>query len=96
MSDYAAALEKIQELECPTGSLERNIVEILTDYNIAEEADIQVERQEDADRDGAQAYRVDFDTDGEGRAIIVLARSGADDYVARVTGVTLLDYKKLS
>jgi predicted Zn-dependent protease len=92
MAAYESALERIQKLECPTGDLEERIVEILTDAHVAEEDEIQVVREQEYDRDGAQAYKINFD-EYEGRAIIVLARSGADDYVARVTDVALMDYQ---
>jgi predicted Zn-dependent protease len=91
VTSYESALEKIQKLECPTGDLEERIMEILTDYHVAQEDEIEIARRKEYDRGGAQAYQIQFDQ-YEGNAIIVLARSGADDYVARVTDVTLLNY----
>jgi predicted Zn-dependent protease len=92
MTEYDSALAKIQKLECPTGDLEERIMEILTDYHVAEEDEIQIVREQEYDRGGAQAYKINFDQ-YDGHAIIVLARSGADDYVARVTDVAIMDFK---
>lgn len=90
MSEYQSVMERIQSIECPTGELDKKIINILSEYNVAARDEIQVIRDRDSDRNGAEAYRVEFGK--EGQAIIVLARSGADDYVARVTDIALLEY----
>lgn len=83
MSKLDAAIERIRILECPTGDVEIRVAGILEDYKIANRNDIVVARDEDYDRDGAEAYRAII-SEGEKKSIVVLAKSGYDDYVAKV------------
>lgn len=88
MKKIDEAIDRIRTLECATGSLENRVTEILEDYGVAHENQIKVSRDEYLDKDDAQAYKVEIAS--EIQPIIVLAKSGYDDYVARVTGA----YKK--
>jgi hypothetical protein len=83
MSKIDAAVERIKILECPTGDVEKRVAGILEDYRVANGSEISVGRDESYDRDGAEAYRARFSGD-VGKSIVVLAKSGYDDYVAKV------------
>ncbi|HAG42820.1 MAG TPA: hypothetical protein DCL31_04865, partial [Clostridium sp.] len=58
---------------------------ILEDYGVANKKEITVNRNEELDSIGAEAYSVQIG--GNKESIVVLARSGKDDYVAEVVGV---------
>jgi len=77
------AIDRIKILECPTGELESRVAEILKDYGVRD--GVSVYRDESFDNNEAQGYRVEVA--GEGHPFIVLAKSGYDDYVAKVTDV---------
>lgn len=77
------AIEKIRTVECPTGELENRIADILNDFNVAGRSDIQINRNESFDRDGAEAYVAGF-RDNMNISLVVLSKSGLDDYVAKV------------
>ncbi|MEL7646891.1 MAG: hypothetical protein AAGU76_02300 [Sedimentibacter sp.] len=77
------AIEKIRTVECPTGELKNRIADILDDFNVANRNDIQINRNEAFDRDGAEAYVAGL-RDDMNRSLVVLSKPGLDDYVARV------------
>lgn len=83
MEKIDEAIDRLRTLECATGSLEDRVTEILEDCGVAHENQIKVSRDEYLDKDEAQAYKVEIAS--EIQPIIVLAKSGYDDYVARVT-----------
>ncbi|WP_027624936.1 hypothetical protein [Clostridium lundense] len=83
------AINRIKILECPTGDLENRVAGILEDYGVANRKKVNVNRDSYFDRDEAQAYRVEIP--GENQSIVVLAKSGEEDYVAKVVDV----YNKL-
>lgn len=85
MKNINKAIDRIRVLECPTGNLEDRVAGILEDYGVANRNKINVDRDKNFDRDEAQAYRVEIT--GEGQSIVVLAKSGYDDYVAKVVDV---------
>ena len=85
MKKIQEVIDRISILECPTGEVENRVTEILEDYGVAEKNEVNVNRDKSYDRDEAEAYRVDIV--GEDQAIIVLAESGMDDYVAQVVNV---------
>lgn len=90
MKKIDEAIDRIKILECPTGNLENRIEEILVDdYKVASKDDVKVDRDSNFDNDGAQGYKVKIQ--GQGKPIVVLAKSGYDDYVAKVVDV----YRKL-
>lgn len=86
MENYSNALARIKSLECPTGGLEERMQEILSLYNVADENSIKITRDKRYDREGAQGYRIVF-TNQEEPAKIILAKSGAEDYVVKVIDV---------
>lgn len=83
MEKIDKAIDRIRELECATGNLEDRVEEILEDYRVANKNQISVKRDKHLDKDESQAYRVEIA--GQNQPIIVLAKSGYDDYVAKVT-----------
>jgi len=83
MSKINEAINMIRNLECPTGNLENRVTEILLDYGIADLNQVSIKRDNKLSSDEAQAYRVKITDKGE--SFVVLARSGYDDYVAKVT-----------
>jgi hypothetical protein len=85
MKKIDEAIDKIRTLECPTGDLENRVTEILENYGVADRSKINVNRDEYFDKDEAQAYRVQILN--QEHLIMVLAKSGYDDYVAKVTDV---------
>lgn len=85
MQKIDEAIDRIRILECPTGDLENRVTEILEDYGAADRNNVSVNRDKNFDRDEAQAYRIEIM--GEEQLIIMLAQSGYDDYVAKVTDV---------
>lgn len=82
MNKINKAINRIRRLECPTGEIEKSVALILEDYGIAGKSEVNIDRDNTLDRDEAQAYRVKIT--GEDQSIVVLARSGYDDYVAKV------------
>lgn len=85
MEKLKDAIERIKILQCPTGDVENRVTGILEDYGVANKKEIIVNRNEELDSIGAQAYNVQIG--GNKESIVVLARSGKDDYVAEVVGV---------
>lgn len=82
MKKIDEAIDRIRILECPTGELENRVTEILEDYRVSSRSKINVNRDNKFDSNEAQAYRVEIE--GEDQSIMVLAKSGYDDYVATV------------
>jgi hypothetical protein len=82
VSKINEAVNRIKILECPTGELENSVALILEDYGVADMDRVKIGRDSSLDRDEAQGYRVKIQD--EGQSIIVLAKSGYDDYVATV------------
>lgn len=82
MEKLKGAIERIKILQCPTGEVENRVVGILQDYGVANKDEITMTRDEELDRVGAEAYCAKITTGGE--TIVVLAKSGEDDYVAEV------------
>lgn len=85
MSKMDAAINRIKILECPTGELKNRITGILEDYGVANRSKVHIDRERNLDKDEAQAYKINLT--GEDQSIVVLAKSGLDDYVARVVDV---------
>lgn len=84
MTKIDEAISRIRMLECPTGELENRVTEILEDYKVSIGRNIKVNRDNNFDSGEAQAYIVEIE--GEDKFIMVLAKSGYDDYVATVVG----------
>lgn len=85
MNKIDEAIDRIRILECPTGDLESRVAEILEDYRIADRSKVNIHRDSKLDREDAQAFKVQIP--GERQSIVVMAKSGYDDYVAKVTDV---------
>lgn len=84
MNKIDEAIDRIRILECPTGDLENRVAEILEDYRVANGSKVSIRRDSKLDKDEAEAYRVEMP---EGQSIVVLAKSGYDDYVEKVVDV---------
>ncbi|WP_291565133.1 MULTISPECIES: hypothetical protein [unclassified Clostridium] len=85
MEKLKDAIERIKILQCPTGDVENRVTGILEEYGVAGKKEITVNRNEELDNIGAEAYSVQIG--GNQGSIVVLARSGMDDYVAEVVDV---------
>ena len=81
MDKLDEAIKQIKEIECPTGELEQRVAVILSDYNLTNENINSVIRDEKMDIPGAEAFYAET-TNGK---LVVIATSGMDDYVAKVT-----------
>jgi hypothetical protein len=84
MATIEQAIERIKALECPTGEIQNRVKGILTDYEIANKSEIMVSREHSLDKNGVQGYQAKIAREG-GRDIVILAVSGEDDYVAKIT-----------
>jgi hypothetical protein len=82
MSKIEDAIERIKNLECPTGDEENRITEILVDYGVANSNEIEVKESETLNN-GATEFCASI-SGKNNQDIIVLATSGMDDYVAKV------------
>lgn len=83
MAKLEDAVNKIKNIECPTGDVKSRVADILDDYGISQGNEIVINRERSLDRDGAQAYITNVSDNGE-KSIVILAKSGLDDYVAKV------------
>lgn len=84
MSKIEDAIERIKILECPTGEVENRIAGILEDYGVANRSQIEVKRHEELNINGAEEFCAKISGTNK-QSIIVLANSGMDDYVSKVT-----------
>lgn len=86
MDNFNSAINRIKQLECPTGELQSRVAGILEDYHIANRNEITINRDEQLDKEGAQAYitKISSNTD---QSFVILAKSGLDDYVTKVVNV---------
>ena len=84
MATIEQAIERIKALECPTGEIQNRVKGILTDYEIANKSEIMVSREHRLDKNGVQGYQAKIAREG-GQDIVILAVSGEDDYVAKIT-----------
>jgi len=72
MEKFKDAIERIKILQCPTGDVENRVAGILEDYGVANKKEITVNRNEELDSIGAEAYSVQIG--GSKESIVVLAR----------------------
>ncbi|MCJ7688657.1 MAG: hypothetical protein MUO60_04980 [Clostridiaceae bacterium] len=82
------AIERLKELECPTGKVENRITGILEDYGIANRSEVEVEKYEGLEINGAKGFCVNI-PGVKNQSIIVLENSEMDDYVAKVVDAYL-------
>ncbi|KHD36655.1 hypothetical protein NL50_09025 [Clostridium acetobutylicum] len=87
MNKIEEAINRISVLECPTGDLENRVIDIFESFANIDRSKLKVTRANELDRDEAEAYKIEIQ--GERQPIIVLAKSGYDDYVAKVVDVCL-------
>ncbi|MGH4119781.1 hypothetical protein [Clostridium sp.] len=78
------AIERIKELECPTGKVENRIAGILEDYGIAYRSEVEVEKYVGSEKNGVEEFCVKIPGD-RNQSIIVISNGGMDDYVTKVT-----------
>lgn len=90
MSKIENAIERIKVLECPTGELENRVENILEDYKIAAKNAIFISRDAERDEDGIQAYSAII-SGNKDRHITILAKSGLEDYVAKVVDAYIVN-----
>ncbi|MCC5908893.1 MAG: hypothetical protein JJT76_00405 [Clostridiaceae bacterium] len=83
MDNLQNAVNRIKILECPTGDLGYRVAGILEDYKIANSNEITVDRDARFDRGGIEAYTTTIPSD-KNQSIVVLAKSGSEDYVIKV------------
>lgn len=93
MDNIKEAIDRINQLECPTGDLENRVSEILEAYKVANKGEILINREERLDGNGAEAYSVELQN-GTTDAMTILAISGPEDYVAKVVDVYENNNKK--
>lgn len=83
MANIQNAIDRIRKVQCPTGELEEKVAGILEGYEVAKREDVSLHREENFDRDNALGFRAEINTPQK-ISIRILARSGAEDYVAQV------------
>lgn len=90
INNINSAIDRIKSLECPTGEVESRVAGILEDYNVANKNEINIYRNESLDRIGAEAYTASF-PNNPNQSLVVLAKSGIDDYVATVVDAYIMN-----
>lgn len=83
MSNLERAIERIKRLECPTGDVQYRVADILEDYEVLDKGQAAINRDTHFDREGVEGYSTKITGDNE-QSLVVLARSGSEDYVAKV------------
>ena len=83
MQDTKELIERLKILQCPTGDIEYRIAAILKDHNIENVSKIKVDKNEAFIDNGEETYNAEI-TLKDGKSIVVVAKSGMDDYVAKV------------
>lgn len=86
MHNINEAINRIKNLECPTGEVENRVADILEDYNVADRNELIINRDERYDNMDGEAYHARIPGNNQ-NSIIILAKSGLDDYVAKVVDV---------
>jgi hypothetical protein len=76
-------LDRIKNIECPTGHVEEWVSNAFKDYGFREDENLTVNRDKSLDKNGLYAYRAHVDSMGN-QSLILFAKSGMDDYVAKV------------
>jgi hypothetical protein len=89
INNFNSAIDRIKSLECPTGEVENRVAQILEDYNVAKKNEVNINRDEKLDRVGAQAFVASF-SNNPNQSLVVLAKSGLDDYVATVVDAYIM------
>ncbi|MDR7871204.1 MAG: hypothetical protein RIN55_10110 [Tissierellaceae bacterium] len=89
IKNLQSAIDRIRSLECPTGEVETRVAGILEDYKVANKNELNIYRNEELDRDGNEAYTATF-SNIPNQSLVVLAKSGVDDYVATVVDAYIM------
>ena len=84
MPSITDAIERLKTLQCPTGDIKYRIAAILKDHEIENINEIKVDKDEGFIDNGEETYTVEISMK-DGQSIMVLAKSGMDDYGAKVT-----------
>lgn len=84
MTKIEEAMERIKNLECPAGELRERIAGILEEYGIADKSQVEIKRYEGIYIDGSAAFHTEI-PGTQNQSIVVIASSGMDDYVTKVT-----------
>lgn len=88
MARLEDAIERIKRLECPTGEVENRVAGILEDYGVTNRNEVSFSRDVNFDGDGGESYCAKL-KGADGKSLVVLAKSGMDDYVAKVVDAYL-------
>ncbi|WFA09049.1 hypothetical protein [Tissierella sp. Yu-01] len=89
INNVNSAIDRIKSLECPTGEVESRVADILQEYNVANKSEVNIYRNESLDSVGAEAYTANF-ANNPNQHLVVLAKSGLDDYVATVVDAYIM------
>lgn len=88
MPQIEDAIERIKRLECPTGEVENRVAGILEEYQIVRKGEAVVKRDKHFDKDGIEAF-TSLIHEKKGNSLVILAKSGPEDYVAKVVDAYL-------
>lgn len=83
MQNLDRVIERIKALECPSGDLEKRVEEILKSYSVENSNSVIIKRNEELDIFDMKAYSAKM-ADGSNKDLIVISKSGLDDYVEKV------------
>ncbi len=86
MSNIDAAMDRIKDLECPNGELTKRVADILERHGITNAGNVKIEKDQELDNIRTQGFRVSLPG---GESIIILIKSGYDDYVYQVVDAYL-------
>lgn len=87
MRNYEDVIDRLKSMECPAGSVENKVLDILISYKVANPNNIVVKRDEKLDNNDIEGYRAEIIGVNPMR-LALLCRSGQDDYVAKVVDVS--------
>ena len=88
MLKLEGAIQRIKRLECPTGDVEHRVAGILEDYEVVNKGQAVINRDTHFDREGVVGYSTIIPGDNI-QSLVVLAKSGLEDYVAKVVDAYL-------
>lgn len=88
MTKIEEAMDRIKNLECPAGELRSRIAQIMEEYGIENKDKVEVKRYEGININGSAVFHIDI-PDSQDESIVIIADSGMDDYVTKVTDAYL-------
>jgi hypothetical protein len=86
MEDYQRVLDRLSIMECPAGKVENKVIDIFVAYQVADENNIRVKRDEKLDRKDLEGYRAEI-YGANPIKFALLCKSGQDDYVSKIVDV---------